>query len=140
MDDTKSFQGYVNQSLMDSGKHIDEDYLTIMTGLFKEGNLNVEQVFMLMRTLVRKQTEEVFDIYLDMNSDIRMINEIIAYESGELNDTKMLELFSELVKNGQAWSLQGHYGRTAAALIQDGFLTRAGEITNLLIELLEEEE
>tara|TARA_R110000824_G_scaffold233176_4_gene421348 strand:- start:455 stop:664 length:210 start_codon:yes stop_codon:yes gene_type:complete len=69
-----------------------------------------------------------------------MINEIIAYESGELNDTKMLELFSELVKNGQAWSLQGHYGRTAAALIQDGFLTRAGEITNLLIELLEEEE
>jgi hypothetical protein len=69
-----------------------------------------------------------------------MINEIIAYESGELNDTKTLELFSELVKNGQAWSLQGHYGRTATALIEGGFLTRAGEITNHLIELQEEEE
>lgn len=80
MDSIKSFQGYVNQSLMDSGKHIDNDYLTIMTGLFKEGNLNLEQVFMLMRTLVRKQREEVFDIYLDMNSDIRnQMLETIGY-------------------------------------------------------------
>jgi hypothetical protein len=80
MDDTKSFQGYVNQSLMDSGKHIDEDYLTIMTGLFKEGNLNVEQVFMLMRTLVRKQTEESVMNYLDINSDIRdQMLETIGY-------------------------------------------------------------
>ena len=68
-----------------------------------------------------------------------MINEIIAYESGELNDTKTLELFSELVKNGQAWTLQGHYGRNATALIEGGFLTREGEITDLLIELQEEE-
>ena len=52
-----------------------------------------------------------------------MINEIIAYESGELNDTKTLERFSELVKNGQAWTLQGHYGRTAHALIEAGLVT-----------------
>ena len=80
MDTIKSYQGYVNQSLMDSGKHIDNDYLEIMTGLFKEGNLNFEQVFMLMRTLVRKQREESFDIYLDMNSDIRdQMLETIGY-------------------------------------------------------------
>ena len=68
-----------------------------------------------------------------------MIDKIIAYESGELNDTKTLELFRELVKNGQAWTLQGHYGRNATALIEGGFLTREGEITDLLIELQEEE-
>ena len=80
MNDIKSFQGYVNQSLMDSGKHNNEDYLTIMTGLFKQGHLNVEQVFMFMRTLVRKQREEAFDIYLDINSDIRdQMLETIGY-------------------------------------------------------------
>ncbi len=91
MNDIKSFQGYVNQSLMDSGKHNNEDYLTIMTGLFKQGHLNVEQVFMLMRTLVRKQREEAFDIYLDINSDIRdQMLETIGYgwitEDGEYTE------------------------------------------------------
>jgi len=57
-----------------------------------------------------------------------MINKIIAYESGELNERETIELFSELVKNGMAWSLQGHYGRTAASLIEAGILTRNGEI------------
>ena len=133
MDDTKSFQGYVNQSLMDSGKHIDEDYLTIMTGLFKEGNLNVEQVFMLMRTLVRKQTEESVMNYLDINSDIRdQMLETIGYGWITGNGEYTEHCLNKLRELG--------FDKTAAALIQDGFLTRAGEITNLLIELLEEEE
>ena len=91
MNPIKSFQGHVNQSLMDSGKHNNEDYLTIMTGLFKEGDLDVEQVFMFMRTLVRKQREEAFDIYLDINSDIRdRMLETIGYgwitEDGEYTE------------------------------------------------------
>ena len=64
-----------------------------------------------------------------------MVEEIIAYEMGELNDIETIKLFSKLVKNGNAWSLQGHYGRTATALIKEEFLTSAGEITDKIYEL-----
>mgnify|MGYP001397707787 CR=1 FL=1 len=47
---------------------------------------------------------------------------IIAYEAGELNETETIELFQELVNSGLAWQLQGHYGRTAAALIDAGLV------------------
>jgi len=61
---------------------------------------------------------------------------IIEYEGGELNAANTLYLFSELVKTGQAWSLQGHYGRTASALIQDNFLTSTGELTDKAQEFI----
>lgn len=67
----KTFQGYVNQSLMDAGKHNNKNYLKIMTGLFKQGHLNFELVFMFMRTLVRNNTKKDFREYLDANWDIR---------------------------------------------------------------------
>jgi len=57
-------------------------------------------------------------------------NRIIDYEMGHLNDVKTLRLFSELIKTGMAWSLQGHYGRTASAMIDDGWLERDGRITD----------
>lgn len=56
------------------------------------------------------------------------IDKIIAYECGELETDEVLELFGELIKSGQAWSLQGHYGRFAAALIEDNIITRDGDI------------
>ena len=64
--------------------------------------------------------------------------EIIAYESGELDLEGVLNLFSKLVKNGNAWRLQGHYGRTAAALIENDLLTKKGEITEYAKEQMEE--
>lgn len=53
-------------------------------------------------------------------SDI--VNDIIAYESGELDDEGIIELFQKLVDSGQAWRLQGSYGRMAMALIEEGLI------------------
>ena len=51
------------------------------------------------------------------------INQILAYENGELDEAGVIELFQSLVSTGLAWSLQGHYGRTANALIEAGLVT-----------------
>jgi len=45
---------------------------------------------------------------------------IIAYEQGELDEAEVRELFQHLVDSGMAWTLQGSYGRTAAAMIEAG--------------------
>ena len=60
--------------------------------------------------------------------DFGLVGGIIAFENGELNDEKALELFSLLIKTGQAWTLQGHYGRTAKRLINGGYISETGEI------------
>jgi hypothetical protein len=66
-----------------------------------------------------------------MDSEVDLI---IAYESGELDEQKTLELFSMLVKNGHAWSLQGTYGRMAHQLIEAGYLDKQGNITRTFEE------
>ena len=57
-----------------------------------------------------------------------MIDKIMAYEQGELDANGTLELFSELVKTGMAWTLQGSYGRAAMGMIQRGWLDENGNI------------
>ena len=59
---------------------------------------------------------------------IDLVDMIMAYESGELKAEKTLVLFSELIRTGQAWSLQGHYGRTAQGLIDSGYISAKGDI------------
>ena len=51
-----------------------------------------------------------------------MIEEIIRYENGEMTDEEVITFFQGLVNTGLAWSLQGHYGRTAQALIEEGLV------------------
>lgn len=64
------------------------------------------------------------------------VDKIIAYECGELSDRGTLELFGALIKSGAAWTLQGHYGRTAAALIDRGLIDKAGVINWALFDEL----
>jgi len=49
---------------------------------------------------------------------------IIDFESGTQNEEETLELFQNLVDTGLAWQLQGSYGRTANALIEQGLIIR----------------
>lgn len=48
------------------------------------------------------------------------IDDIIAYENGELEHEEVVFLFQHLIDSGAVWRLQGHYGRTASALIANG--------------------
>jgi hypothetical protein len=57
-----------------------------------------------------------------------LVGRMMAFEEGELSNDEALELFSELVKTGVAWELQGAYGRVAGDLIARGVLTEGGEI------------
>jgi hypothetical protein len=57
--------------------------------------------------------------------DSKLVDRIIAYEQGELEEDDVVQLFQELIDNGHAWTLQGHYGRTAVALIEAGLCVPA---------------
>lgn len=57
-----------------------------------------------------------------------LVDKIIAYEAGELSNNKILELFSELVKTGKAWTYQDRYSRMAKLLIKNGYLNKEGRI------------
>ena len=59
---------------------------------------------------------------------MNLIKQIIEYENGEGTQEEAIQLFSELIKNGQAWSLQGHYGRTAQSLIDRDIISSDGTI------------
>ena len=48
------------------------------------------------------------------------INDIIAWEYGEMDHDQEIIFFQKLVDTGFAWSLQGMYGRRAYQLIEEG--------------------
>lgn len=59
-----------------------------------------------------------------------LVDYIIEYESGNLEEEDMIKLFAYLVKTGEAWKLQGHYGRTAKTLIDYKYIDNDGNITS----------
>lgn len=58
-----------------------------------------------------------------------LVDLIMKYEGGDATDSETLRLFAELLRTGLAWSLQGHYGRTAHTFIDAGYITTYGAIT-----------
>lgn len=52
-----------------------------------------------------------------------VVDAIIDYENGSLDEEGTIELFQHLVDTGMAWTLQGCYGRTALMLIKAGLVS-----------------
>lgn len=52
-----------------------------------------------------------------------LLDQIVAYETGDMLDEEIVEFFQILIDTGFAWELQGSYGRTARDLINQGFCT-----------------
>lgn len=61
------------------------------------------------------------------DNNMELMDRIIAYEEGNINEAETLELFAELIRSKMAWSLQGHYGRTAKALIDAEYISEDGQ-------------
>ena len=61
---------------------------------------------------------------------LNILNKIETYERGEVSSKEEATFFQELVDSGMAWHLQGHYGRKAAMLIEEGKVKNNGEGVN----------
>jgi hypothetical protein len=58
------------------------------------------------------------------NHRLDIVNNIIAYENGDLDETDVVTLFQQLVDTGLAWQLQSAYGRQTMRFLQDGLITK----------------
>ena len=67
---------------------------------------------------------------MEPNKPYDTVSNIIAYEQNDLDEQGTIDLFQHLVDTGLAWQLQGHYGRTAKALIDAGYVTLKGHTHN----------
>lgn len=52
-----------------------------------------------------------------------VVGQIIAYESGELEQDETIALFQHLLHTGMVYRLQGHYQRQAGALLNAGLIS-----------------
>ena len=57
-----------------------------------------------------------------------LVDFIIDFEGGEIGDDEVIALFQYLVDTGQAWTLQGLYGRAARNLIEGGHIYAADNL------------
>jgi len=52
---------------------------------------------------------------------MELLDELIRYENDEMSEEEIILFFQKLINNGMAWTLQGHFGRTATRLIEAGY-------------------
>ena len=84
------------------------------------------------------ETKQAMIQKTDTGADVS-IEELMEYEDGELSTGATILMFSRMVRNGMAWSLQGSYGRYAHNLILQGVLERNGDITDYGADLMNED-
>jgi hypothetical protein len=53
---------------------------------------------------------------------MRLVDQLIAYEEGQITGDEEIAFFERLVQTGTCWQLQGHYQRMGAALIEAGLV------------------
>lgn len=68
-----------------------------------------------------------------MPNELNIVNMIIEFEEGTLDFEDTIKLFSELIRTGQAWQLQGFYGRTARDIIEMGFIDENGKVNEIMV-------
>jgi hypothetical protein len=68
--------------------------------------------------------------------DFDLVDYIMRWEDGQLGADEAVVLFEHLIRTGQAWSLQGMYGRQAMAFIDAGLIDKNGTRTALCTERL----
>ena len=61
---------------------------------------------------------------------IGLVDVLEDYEAGYLDMRETLELFSQLIRTGRAWNLQRLYIRTTRHLLDVGYITPRGQITD----------
>ena len=57
-----------------------------------------------------------------------LVDYIMGFEDGSLTTVDIVDLFSYLIKTGQACHLQGMYGRYANDLINNDIIDKKGKI------------
>jgi hypothetical protein len=53
---------------------------------------------------------------------VRLVDQLIAYEEGQITQDQEVAFFEHLVETGVCWQLSGHYQREAATLIEAGLI------------------
>jgi hypothetical protein len=61
-----------------------------------------------------------YDMWVGLRKVWQQLDQVVKYESGELDEPNTITLFQSLIDSGLAWSLPGNYGRTANELITLG--------------------
>ena len=53
---------------------------------------------------------------------MHLVDQLIAYEEGQITDDEEVALFQHLIDTGTCWHLSGHYHRVGATLIEAGLI------------------
>ena len=53
---------------------------------------------------------------------MNIVDQIIAYENGELDQEETIVFFTELIRTGTIYHLQGSYQRRATDLVRTGLI------------------
>jgi len=56
-----------------------------------------------------------------------MVEKIIKFENGEMNQEETIDFFQEIINSGLVWELQGFYGRQAMELIEENLCTEPSQ-------------
>ena len=54
------------------------------------------------------------------------VDDVMDWESGEMDPEREIKFFQSLVDSGMAWKLQGCYGRRAKDLLESGEIVLRG--------------